>query len=135
MLLMNRHIVIFEENRKEMEEGKIQVCKECGRRFTGRTDKQFCSRECKNRHNNRKKSHAEKARSEAIKALDRNHEILLSLIAAGTVSAGIEELSVIGFDADAVSSNRKGRCGHNECRCYDIVYYRTDVKIFDIHKD
>lgn len=131
---MSCAIVIFGENIKDMEEGKIQVCKECGRRFSGRADKVFCSRECKNRYNNRKKSNEEKARSEAIRALDRNHAILVSLLAAGTASADIDALSRIGFDPAAVSSQRKGRCGHNECRCYDIVYFRTDVKIFDIHK-
>lgn len=131
---MTVHIVIFGENDKEMEEGKIQVCKECGKRFYGRTDKLFCSRECKNRHNNRRKSIEGKARAEAIKALDRNHEILSSLIAAGTSSADIEKLSLIGFTPDAVSAQRKGRCGHNECHCYEIVYYRTDIKIFDIHR-
>lgn len=134
LLHIHMHIVIFEENDNEMEEGKEQVCRECGRRFTGRTDKVYCSRECKNRHNNRKRSLEERARSEAIKALDRNHEILSSLIAAGAASAGIEELSRIGFDADAVTSQRKGRCGHSECRCYEIVYYRTDVKIFGIRR-
>lgn len=113
---------------------KNQVCKECGKGFSGRSDKLFCSRECKNRYNNRKNSLESKARSEAIKALDRNHEILSSLLAAGTGSASIEALARVGFTPEAVSAQRKGRCGHTECHCYDIVYCRTDVKIFDIHK-
>lgn len=134
LLLNTSAIVIFGEKDTDMEDSKIQVCKECGKRLCGRSDKQFCSRECKNRYNNRKNSLESRTRSEAIKALDRNHGILASLLAAGTRSAGIEELVVVGFDPDAVSAQRKGRCGHSECHCFDIVYSKTDVKIFDIHR-
>lgn len=109
------------------------ICKECGKPVAGRTDKQFCSKECKNRYNNRKNAEIARNRKDVIRSLDRNHEILRSLCAAGVFSAKIEDLCRIGFKADAVTSQRKGRCGHCECSCYDIIYFRTETKIFDIH--
>lgn len=109
-------------------------CMECGREITGRPDKKFCNRTCKNAYNNRLHCNFARCRKETVHALDRNYEILSQVLALGAKSARIEGLCKLGFSPQMVCSHRKGENGHNEYSCYDIVYHQTGMKIFNLRK-
>lgn len=128
---------IFEEKTamkfKIQEEGEGS-CLECGSAFYGRKDKQFCSNGCKNAWHNRLMRERRKFRMEVVTVLSRNYEILEGLLKENRQSAGLAELSALGFDPGFVTGHRKGRYRHDEYDCFDISYYRSGTKIFNVRR-
>ena len=110
------------------------TCLECGTAIYGRKDKHFCSANCKNTWHNRLMRERRKYRMETIATLSRNYEILEAMLKENRQSAGLAELSVLGFDPDCVTGHRKGRCRHDEYSCFDIRYYRSGTKIFNVRR-
>lgn len=109
------------------------ICLECGRTFYGRTDKKFCSKQCKNKFHNDEYSENCKLRNKVFDSLSINHDILLRLIRKGIESMPLEELEQLGFNARYVTSHRKGMYGHDEYACFNVRYYRTPTRIFKLH--
>ena len=64
---------MMSNNRKKEEEN---ICRECGRAFYGRRDKNFCSLECKNRWHNRIVRERRRVRTETLAQISRNYKIL-----------------------------------------------------------
>ena len=69
-----------------------------------------------------------------ISVLSQNYEILEELLKENRQSAGLAELSELGFDPDYVTGHRKGRYRHDEYSCFDISYYRSPSKIFNVRR-
>ena len=113
------------------EEG---TCLECGTTFRGRKDKHFCSLSCKNAYHNREQQAKRHRRIETIAALSGNYNILEALLKEGKTSASLEELGKLGFDPAYITGYRHGRFGHDDCACFDIRYYRTGTRIFNIRR-
>ena len=109
-------------------------CLECGTAISGRRDKRFCSLSCKNKYNNRTQMTRRQLRANTIAALTGNYAILEALLHEGKTGAGLEELSELGFDPAYVTSHRRGRFKHDEYACFDIWYYRTDTRIFNVRR-
>lgn len=109
-------------------------CLECGCELNGRKGQKFCSLVCKNTYHNRQISNIRRYRTDIISRLGRNHEILEGLMADGIPSIGLEELKAAGFDDSCMTGHRLGRSRHEECCCFDIVYYRSGSKIFGIRR-
>lgn len=118
---------------KTLNEGE-GACLECGTVFYGRKDKQFCNATCKNKWHNRLLRERRQYRMETISALARNYEILEELLKENRQSAGLAELSELGFDPECVTGHRKGRYRHDEYSCFDISYYRSASKIFNVRR-
>lgn len=116
---------------KNLEEG---ACLECGAEFYGRKDKCFCSIGCKNRWHNRQVQERRRLRMDVVAAISRNYEILDSLLKAGRVSASLDELTKAGFDPAFVTGHRKGRYRHDEYSCFDISFYRSSTKVFNVQR-
>ncbi len=109
-----------------------RTCLMCGNPLpSGRKDMKFCGPKCKNRYNYRKHGKFAGVRKRTILYLDKNHRILLLLLSRGVTGMGLMELSGLGFRTDYVTCCRRLRC-HTECRCYDIRYFKSDSRIFDI---
>lgn len=109
-------------------------CLECGDKINyGRTDKKFCSDECKNRHHNHKSRSARSIRRRVMSALEKNHEILEGFVRNGVDAVPLSEASVLGFDPAYVTSFRKvGR--HDVYACFDITYTMTPSRLCSISK-
>lgn len=114
--------------------GEENSCLECGCELNGRKGRKFCSLSCKNAYHNRHISHVRRYRTDIISRLGRNHEILEGLISDGIYSMGLEELQAAGFDDSCMTGHSFGRRRHEECCCFDIVYYRSGSKIFGIRR-
>lgn len=110
------------------------ACLECGTVFYGRKDKHFCNASCKNKWHNRLLRERRKYRMETVSVLARNYEILEGLLKEGRQSAGLAELSELGFEPDYVTGHRKGRCRHDEYSCFDLCYYRSATRIFNLRR-
>ncbi len=118
---------------KTQQEGE-GACLECGTVFYGRKDKQFCNASCKNKWHNRLLRERRKYRMETFAALTRNYGILEGLLKENRQSAGLAELSELGFDPDCVTGYRKGRYRHDEYSCFDISYCRSPSKVFNVRR-
>ncbi len=109
-------------------------CLECGTAISGRRDKRFCSLSCKNKYNNRTQMVKRQLRANTVAALTGNYAILEALLKEGKTGAKLEELSALGFDPAYVTGHRRGRFRHDEYACFDIWYYRTDTRIFNVRR-
>lgn len=102
--------------------GEAAKCLECGDEILyGRTDRKFCSEECKNRFNNRKSRNSRVAKLRTLNALEKNHRILDRLLKAGMDSIEIILAKQMGFDPDYVTSFHSPG-GIAEYCCFDIRY-------------
>lgn len=112
----------------------MPVCLECGDRIRyGRTDKKFCCEECRTRHNNRQAKGSRTFRRKVLKQLDRNYEILESLLNHGLTSADMTDLMSMGFSSGLVTSCRRLR-SRMEYTCFDIKYIMTPGGLSSISK-
>ena len=110
------------------------ACLECGSAIYGRKDKHFCSPSCKNRYHNRMQRQRRDVRLETITALSRNYEILEALLKEKVTSIPLQELERMGFKPDYVTGHRKGLYRHEEFSCFDIRYYRSSTKLFNVRR-
>ena len=109
-------------------------CLECGDPIQyGRSDKKFCCEACKNRWHNLRAREFLKVHSKTIHALDKNYKILNDFISRGLTSVEIGDAIQWGFNPDVMTSMRKTRL-RTEIRCYDIKYYRSDTRIYNIER-
>lgn len=112
---------------------KEETCLECGESLNGRKGKKFCCLSCKNSYNNRKYQEIRKYKAEIINRLSRNYEILESLLNDNSRCARLDYLSSEGFDPACFTGVHKtGK--HLECSCFDISYYKTESRIFNISR-
>lgn len=109
-------------------------CLECGCALTGRKNKKFCSLGCKNAYNNRRISNIRKYKSDIMSRLAKNYELLESLLAEKITSIPLEELKSLGFDDSCMTGHSNGQRKHEECSCFDLVYYRSGSKIFGLRR-
>lgn len=108
-------------------------CLECGDELVGRTDKKFCSFECKNRYNNLR-SHKLRATKNSVNSiLERNYDILTHLLNMGMTSLDLVSLTRMGFNPAYNTSSTRAGC-HAELWCYDIRYCLSDSRLFKLER-
>lgn len=107
-------------------------CLECGDPLPyGRADRKYCSPACKNRYHNREQHHWRGRFTRVIGILQKNHDILLSLIRMGIRSIPKSELSQLGYRQDYMTSCRKeGK--RMICRCFDIVFVEMENRLSNL---
>ena len=110
------------------------TCLECGTAIYGRKDKHFCSPRCKNRYHNREQRQRRDVRLDTITALSRNYEILEALLKEKITSISLSDLTQLGFNPEYVTGHRKGLYRHEEFACFDIRYYRSSTKVFNVRR-
>jgi predicted nucleic acid-binding Zn ribbon protein len=109
-------------------------CLECGDKISyGRTDKKFCSEECKNRHHNHKSRSDRFIKRKTISVLEKNYEILEGLLKVGVDTIFLSEALLLGFNPAYITSF--SRVNHHDVyACFDITYTMTPSKICSISK-
>ena len=110
------------------------ACLECGTPVYGRKDKHFCCTSCKNRYHNREQRQQKDVRLTTMTALSRNYEILEALLKEKVTSMSLSDLAQMGFRPEYVTGHRKGLYRHEEYACFDIRYYRSSTKIFNVRR-
>lgn len=103
-------------------------CLQCGKEIplTGRPDRKFCCKGCKNQYHNRQRRYPlrEELQGAVMQALDRNHAILDRLYRMGVKAIDLGTLSQLGYDARYVTSYlRVGR--HNVFTLFDLQFEMT----------
>ncbi len=119
----------------EIKQKKLRsLCLECGNVIRyGRTDKRYCSDECKNRHHNHLAKAGRSYKAKVLKALEKNYAILDDLLKSGADSADLAGLMAVGFVPGVVTSYLKNG-KHDVYTCYDIKYIMTPTRIYSMEK-
>lgn len=104
-------------------------CLECGAViYGGRSDRKYCCDYCKNRHNNRKGHEIRNLKLRVSTILDKNYEILSSLLKEDLHAADRSELALRGYNAEYMTAHTR-LARHDRCCCYDISFYLTPTRI------
>ena len=101
-----------------------KACAECGSAMQGRTDKKYCSDQCRFLHNNRKRS-SDKGELLLLKinaSLRRNRSILRQASPEGKTTVSREYLDLNGFDFRYHTHLYRTQKGNTYHFCYDYGY-------------
>ena len=101
-------------------------CKECGYKFSGRSDKKFCSDQCRVTFNNRINGEQNNLVRTTNNILRRNRRILALLNVSGKTRIARERLLEKGFDFEHFTSLYTNRDGLIYKYCYDQGYLAVD---------
>jgi predicted nucleic acid-binding Zn ribbon protein len=97
-------------------------CEACGTSIIGRTDKRFCSDQCRSTFNNRQNSDVTNHIRNVNNALRKNRRILLDLNPHGKSKLKREKLLTRGFDFRYYTSTHTTKDGAQYFFCYEQGY-------------
>jgi hypothetical protein len=99
-----------------------KTCLECGDRIAGRSDKKFCSDQCRTAYHNRQNGDATSYVRNVNNILRRNRRILAELRTKGKARVALSKLLDRGFQLGYVT-NILNTPGSKPCHyCYDHGY-------------
>lgn len=99
-----------------------QVCKRCGAALHGRTDKKFCSDECRNDWHNDRRRQREKEFRKVNRMLAGNWRILSRKFHSGKRKVKMEELEAENFNFSVYTRVRRKFPGVRIYSCYNLAY-------------
>ncbi len=103
-------------------------CLQCGKSVYGRSDKKFCSADCRNEFNNLRYKEEKKAVIEINRILMRNRKILKQLNPEGKMVISSDLLLKSGFDLEYYTNSYTTKSGREYRYCYDYGYYYDEEK-------
>lgn len=132
------HTIFVFTNERNMDYRKQPAerpeCLECGKEIQyGRTDKKFCSEDCKNKYHNQRHKYSRSIHLKVLNGIERNYAILCKLIRSHVSSIDIGDLIALGFRVEYSTGYRKYK-GHDEYHCFEIKYYITRNRLFGLQK-
>lgn len=107
-----------------------KLCEECGRSINGRSDKKFCSDQCRTTFNNRRNSIETNHIRRVNTILRKNRRILEELSPQGKTKVNRGELTLQGFDFRYHTMLHKTRNGSTYYFCYERGYLEIDNNTF-----
>lgn len=109
-------------------------CLACGKEIHyGRTDRKFCSEECKNKYHNDRHRYSRNVHYKVLNGIERNYDILNRLYRSRISSIDIGDLQALGFRLEYSTGYRKSN-RHDEFRCFEFKYYITRNRLFGLQK-
>jgi predicted nucleic acid-binding Zn ribbon protein len=99
-----------------------QICIECKTALKGRSDKKFCSDQCRTTYNNRQKSLENNYIRDVNNILKKNRRILLQLNPDGKSRVSRDKLKSKGFDFTYYTSTYTTKEGAQYFYCYEQGY-------------
>lgn len=115
-----------------MQENSEKKCLECGEKIIGRTDKKFCSDQCRNTYNNRLNSDASNTVRNINNILRKNRRILKELNKqSGKTMVKKEILLTNGFNLTYHTHTYTTKKGDTYQFCYEQGYlYLEDKELY-----
>ncbi len=98
------------------------TCLECGYEIIGRSDKKFCSDQCRNTYNNRLKKDANNFVRNVNGVLRKNRRILAELNPDGKAKVPFQKLKDKGFNFDYFTNMYRTKAGKTYFYCYEYGY-------------
>ena len=105
-----------------MQTQTARECDYCGEAIRGRSDKRFCSAECRNGFHNHMSSINDAMMRRVNKILRRNRRILAEMCPAGKVTKSRTSLEDRGFNFSYFTHQRPSRDGQSYNFCYEYGY-------------
>ena len=99
-----------------------KICPVCGDTFQGRSDKKYCSDQCRATANNRNRQQSEREILETNKKLRKNRTILKTLCPVGKATVRKSVLDSMGYDYSVFSSLYMPNSGNLYYLCYDYGF-------------
>lgn len=97
-------------------------CPECGFELIGRSDKKFCSDQCRNTFNNRSKKDSNNYVRQINGLLRKNRRILEELNPNGKSKTNQGTLTQKGFNFDYYTNTYSTKAGKTYYFCYEYGY-------------
>jgi DNA-directed RNA polymerase subunit M/transcription elongation factor TFIIS len=114
---------------------RMRLCPDCGGRVVGRTDKKFCSNECKNSYHNKEKCIENKSIKEVNRILTRNRKILLSCVNSKKRQISENYLAARGFNFSFFTHQNRSSDGELAHFCYEVGYQRDEGRSLRLLKE
>lgn len=111
-----------------MEEKRL--CPECGDPVYGRTDKKFCSDQCRNAYNNKSVGYSDNYIRRVNNILKRNRKILQELNPTGKIKIHLNQLKRKGFDFNYHTNLYITQSGNTYYFIYDQGYLKLENDFF-----
>ena len=103
-------------------------CIHCGKDIFGRSDKKFCTPDCRNEYNNARYREEHKSMIAINKILKKNRMILKRLNPEGKIVVPSEILLKAGFDLEYFTNLYVTKSGREYRFCYDYGYHFDEEK-------
>ena len=94
-----------------MTKKEEKVCLECGGKITGRSDKKFCSDQCRVAYNNKLNRDETAYMNNVTNILRKNRRVLMELNLTGKTKVNREKLNDKGFAFNYFTSKYKTKDG------------------------
>lgn len=104
-------------------------CLECGTPIKGRSDKKFCSDDCRNTYNNRLNSDQHNHMRKVNNILRKNRRILASLNPEGKTKISRNQMLKKGFNFNYFTSIYTTQSGKTYYFCYEQGYLPIDQEM------
>ncbi|GGK80079.1 hypothetical protein ACD591_08105 [Rufibacter glacialis] len=103
---------------------QVKSCQQCGTGIVGRSDKRFCSDQCRYQSNNtaKRQNQEEKRIQQVNTALRKNRSILRQLSPKGKTTIPRQYLELAGFDFRYLTQFYRTHRGNTYHLCYDYGY-------------
>ena len=105
-----------------MSKKQEKLCLECGSKITGRSDKKFCSDQCRVAYNNKLNRDETVYMNNITNILRKNRRILLELNTSGKTKVNRDKLNEKGFDFTYFTSQYTTKEGAVYFFCYEQGY-------------
>ena len=107
-------------------------CLECGDSFLGRSDKKFCSNQCRSQYNNKLNSDSTNFVRNINNILRKNRRILESLNPRGKAKVHRDDLLEKGFNFNYFTNVYKTKSGNIYHFCYEQGYLSIENNYFTL---
>ena len=110
-------------------------CLDCGDKIRGRTDKKFCSDQCRNNYNNRLNRDSNNLVRNVHGLLRKNRRILSDLYTEGKVVIHKDALFVMGYNFNFfthIIETSTGKCFHF---CFEYGYCETGDDFLELKEN
>lgn len=111
---------------------EAKKCLDCGDVFSGRSDKKFCSDQCRNNYNNKLNSDNTGLIRNTNRILKKNRLILEKLNPLGKAGVSREKLIHNGFNFRYVTGYYQTKKGDIYFYCYDQGYIKTGENYYTL---
>lgn len=105
-------------------------CLECGEALIGRSDKKFCSDQCRTHYNNRIKQDTNSLVKKIDHTLKKNRRILIQLNPTGKSKIHKKTLMELGFNFNYFTNTYRTKSGNVYYFCYEHGYLPLDNGFF-----
>jgi len=109
-----------------------QKCLECGFEIIGRSDKKFCSDQCRNTYNNRLKQDSNNYVRNVNGILRKNRRILEEFNPAGKAKVHFSKLKDKGFNFDYHTNVYRTKAGKVYYFCYEYGYLPIEENYYTL---